>query len=78
MPRDVRTRWNATYDMLHFAYEYKEAINQITDRREMKLRDYEVEPHEWDSIKQLRDVLGVSTSIYSFFFLTYHTSITGF
>ena len=54
--------------MLHFAYEYKEAINQITDRREMKLRDYEVKPHEWDSIKQLRDVLGVSTLIYSFFF----------
>jgi len=34
---DVRTHWNATYDMLDFAYEYKEAINQITDRHKMKL-----------------------------------------
>jgi hypothetical protein len=34
---DVCTRWNATYDMLDFAYKYKEAINQITNRREMKL-----------------------------------------
>jgi hypothetical protein len=22
MPRDVRTRWNSTYDMLKFAYTY--------------------------------------------------------
>jgi hypothetical protein len=78
MPRDVRTRWNATYDMLEFAYEYKDAINQITDRRDMKLRDYEIEPHEWDVVKQLRDVLGVRPSIIGVFFLTYHTSITGF
>ena len=37
MLRDVRTHWNATFDMLEFTYEYKEAINQITDRCEMKL-----------------------------------------
>jgi hypothetical protein len=36
---DVCTRWNATYDMLDFTYKYKEAINQITDRHEMKLQD---------------------------------------
>jgi hypothetical protein len=77
MPCDVRTRWNATFDMLEFAYEYKEAINQITDRHEMKLRGYEIEPHEWDIVKQLRDILGVCISMYHFF-LTYHTSITGF
>jgi hypothetical protein len=35
--RDVRTCWNTTYDMLDFSYNYKEAINQITDRCEMKL-----------------------------------------
>jgi len=34
---DVCTHWNATCDMLDFAYNYKEAINQITDRCEMKL-----------------------------------------
>jgi len=37
MPCDVYTHWNATYNMLDFAYEYKEAINQITDRHKMKL-----------------------------------------
>jgi len=63
MPCDVWTRWNATYDMLNFAYEYKDTINQITDRRDMKLRDYEIEPQEWDIIKQLWDVLGVCPSI---------------
>jgi hypothetical protein len=50
IPRDVHTHWNATYDMLNFSYDYKEAINQITDRCEMKLRDYEIELHEWDTI----------------------------
>jgi hypothetical protein len=68
MPRNVWTHWNATYDVLDFAYEYKDAINQITDRRNMKLRDYKIEPHEWDIIKQLRDVLGVCLSIISSFF----------
>ena len=66
MPRDVRTRWNATYDMLQFAYEYKDAINKITDTREMKLRDYEIEPHEWDIVKQLRDILAVCPSTFKF------------
>jgi hypothetical protein len=37
IPHDVCTCWNATYDMLNFAYKYKEAINQITNRWEMKL-----------------------------------------
>jgi hypothetical protein len=68
MLRDVWTCWNATYDMLDFAYEYKDTINQITDRHDMKLQDYEIEPHEWDIIKQLWDVLDVCPSIISSFF----------
>jgi len=63
--------------MLKFTYEYKEAINQITDRHEMKLQGYEIKLHEWDIVKQLQDTLGVCISMYHFF-LTYHTSITGF
>jgi hypothetical protein len=31
IPRDVCTRWNATYDMLKFAYQYRKSINKITD-----------------------------------------------
>ncbi len=63
MPHDVQTHWNATYDMLDFIYKYKDAINQITDRCNMKLQDYKIKPHEWDIIKQLQDVLGVCLSI---------------
>jgi hypothetical protein len=59
MPCDVCTRWNTTCDMLQFAYEYKDAINKITDTREMKLRDYEIKLHEWDIVKQLQDILAI-------------------
>jgi hypothetical protein len=66
IPRDIRTRWNATYDMLDFVYRYKKAINKITDIRDMKLRAYEIEAHEWEIVRQLRDVLKVSN--HSIFF----------
>jgi len=47
--------------MLDFAYQYKTAINKITDIRDMKLRDYEIEASEWEIVRQLRDLLKVST-----------------
>jgi len=59
MPWNVRTCWNSTYDMLTFAYEYKDALNKITAMREMKLRDYEIELEEWDVIRQLQGLLKV-------------------
>lgn len=66
MPRDVRTRWNSTYDMLTFAYDYRDAINNITANREMKLREYEIDEDEWSIIKQLRDLLKVCDNSYLF------------
>jgi hypothetical protein len=60
MPRDVSTRWNSTYDMLRFAYKYREAIDRITGEWSLKLRDYEVSEAEWDIVKQLKDCLKVS------------------
>jgi hypothetical protein len=30
MPRDVSTRWNSMFDMLNFAYKYRDAIDSIT------------------------------------------------
>jgi hypothetical protein len=54
-------RWNATYDMLDEAYSLKAAVNKITEMRDMKLRQYEIEGHEWELLQQLRDLLKVST-----------------
>jgi hypothetical protein len=52
--------------MLAFAYEYKRAINKITDIRDMKLRVYEIDAHEWEIVRQLRDLLKVSRVLLSF------------
>jgi hypothetical protein len=69
LPRDTRTRWNATYEMLNVAYQYKKAINKITDMRDMKLRQYEIEGHEWKLVWQLRDLLKVTHALLYFFLL---------
>ena len=60
MPCDICTCWNATYDMLDFAYQYRKAINKITNIWDMKLCCYEIKPHEWDVIQQLCNLLKVS------------------
>ena len=46
--------------MLDFAYQYRKAVNKITDIRDMKLRAYEIEAHKWEVVRQLRDLLKVS------------------
>jgi hypothetical protein len=57
--------------MLNVAYQYKKAINKITDMRDMKLRQYEIEGHEWKLVWQLRDLLKVTHALlYLFFFST--------
>jgi hypothetical protein len=59
MPRDVATRWNSTYDMLKFAYTFREAIDELTSERSLGLRDLELDDDEWNIVKQLRDSLKV-------------------
>jgi hypothetical protein len=63
MPRDVATRWNYTYEMLNFAYNYRVAYNELTDNRDMKIRKYELEESDWEIVKQLADVLKVRSQI---------------
>lgn len=63
MPRDVTTRWNYTYEMLSFAYTYRDAYNEITANREMKMREHELSDEEWEIVRQLAAVLKVSNCI---------------
>ena len=60
MPRDIATCWNYTYEMLSFAYTYRDAYNELTGNRDMKMRKYEIEDDDWEIVKQLADVLKVS------------------
>jgi hypothetical protein len=60
IPHDICTHWNATYDMLDFTYQYRKAINKITDIQNMKLLVYKIKVHEWEIIQQLHDLLKVS------------------
>ena len=62
MPRDVATRWNSTYEMLSFAFTYREAYNEITSNRDMKMRKYELSDREWKVVNDLASVLKVSTA----------------
>ena len=65
IPRDIATRWNYTYEMLSFTYTYCDAYNELTGNRDMKMRKYEIEDAEWEIVKQLADVLKVSTTLIS-------------
>lgn len=50
------------YDMLKFAYTYCDAIDKLTGKQILKLRDYELMESEWDIVKQLWDSLKVFIS----------------
>jgi len=54
MQHDVSTRWNSTWDMLEYALEHREAIDQMTQRREGGMRKFELSDVEWLILDQLR------------------------
>ena len=56
---DVQTWWNSTHNMLEFVLKYREAINAITQKRELGLRKFELDMDEWILAQQLTDVLKV-------------------
>ena len=62
MPRDVRTRWNSTCDMVEFAVMYSDVIKALC-AMEAKLRRYELSSTEWRIVKELGEVLTVSIQI---------------
>ncbi|KAI0752332.1 hypothetical protein C8Q80DRAFT_1067557, partial [Daedaleopsis nitida] len=37
LPRDVRTRWNSTYEMLDVALKYRQAVDKICEDKQNKL-----------------------------------------
>ena len=80
MPRDVRTRWNSTFDMLDFAVEHRDTFDIITGDRDMKLRQYELSEEDWAIAIQLRDVLKVSFTSWCRFLTNpdfYYTDLQG-
>ncbi|KAI1783384.1 hypothetical protein LXA43DRAFT_903690 [Ganoderma leucocontextum] len=64
MPRDVRTRWNSTYDMLDFAVGYSKVIDNMTASKSNGLRRYELSRDEWKVAKQLRNHFKDATSYF--------------
>ena len=65
MPRDVRTRWNSTYDMLEFAVRHRMAIDDIAGNKAANLRRYELCDEEWKIAEQLCEMLKVRVSHFS-------------
>ena len=67
IPRDVKNRWNSTYDMLRFSVEYRVAIDELASNRRFGLRKYEMSKEEWVVAAQLCKVLKVCVHIFVLF-----------
>ncbi|KAL1684500.1 hypothetical protein GGG16DRAFT_68183, partial [Schizophyllum commune] len=65
LPRDVRTRWNSTFDMLIFAIKYRVVVDDLTARRDLGLRAFELTKVEWDMASDLSRVLKQATLFFS-------------
>lgn len=57
LPRDVKTRWNSTYDMINAALAYRRAIHEFTLDETNGLLDFVLSTEEWNILMDLRDVL---------------------
>jgi hypothetical protein len=66
IPRDVKTRWNSTFDMISVALQYRAVLDDITANKALKLRKHELDDGDWAILKDLARVLKV-TNVQSVF-----------
>ena len=69
IPHGVETHWNYMYKMLHLAYTYCNAYNEITANCGISTCNYELLKEEWKIVKDLADVLkvcGQNNSLFGF------------
>ena len=59
LPRDVKTRWNSTYDMLETALKYRKVVDAMCADKKNNLRGCELSKREWEIAAQLRATLKV-------------------
>ena len=64
MLHNVLTCWNSALDMLDFGVSYKQAIETMTDKCKLGLAKFVIDEHEWELLKQLRNVLKVRQTNY--------------
>ena len=55
---DVKTRWSSTYNMLRWAIQFRQPVDDVCQDR--KFRYLEVKDEEWEAVTDLVDVLKVS------------------
>ena len=51
IPWDVLTQWNSAFDMVDFAVEYDQVVDNIMDKRKLALGKYAIDEEEWELLK---------------------------
>ena len=59
LPRDVRTRWNSTFEMLAVALPHRVVINKMCEDKAYSLWAYELSQEDWRIARHLHKVLQV-------------------
>ncbi|KAJ7199162.1 hypothetical protein GGX14DRAFT_373319, partial [Mycena pura] len=65
IPRDVKTRWNSTYDMILFVLKYQRAYKVYTSDESSGLGHYVLSSLEWRVLEDLRDYFKDATLYFS-------------